>query len=379
MASVITAAARQRRGGSPAAPDAAPSSPAVQEGLLAHGLDADGAMALADALERDGRLVEAVDALALAARLRRDVATEQRLLRLRCTAFPQLDHALAPSTWPHFRCDPDEPVADGPFEVPASALTPAIFRDGLVRHGHVLVRGLVSSARIARLRECIDEAFRADELVATSGPTPETAPWHDVFEGIPDAGIHRLMVRASHGVLAADAPRALFEYLETLQDLGLRNMIAAYLGERPALSVMKCTLRRADPSDWRIRLSNWHQDGAFLGHGIRTVNVWVSLSRCGRDAPGMELIPRRLTGLLSRGEEGAQFDWTVSNETIARELPGVTIWRPEFEPGDVLMFDHWMLHRTASDEGMKNVRYAIESWFFAPSVYPGDPATMLVV
>src|SRR5262245_49339171 len=249
MASVITAAARQRSSGSPSSPDAARSAPAVQDGLLAQGLDADGAMALADALERDDRLVEAVDALALAARLRRDVATEQRLLRLRCTAFPQLDHALAPSAWPHFRVDSDAPVADGPFEVPASALTPAIFRDGLVRHGHVLVRGLVPPARIARLRECIDEAFRADELVATSGSTPETVPWHDPFEGIPDAAIHRLMVRASHGVLAADAPRALFEYLETLQDLGLRNMIAAYLGERPALSVMKCTLRRADPSD----------------------------------------------------------------------------------------------------------------------------------
>jgi hypothetical protein len=187
------------------------------------------------------------------------------------------------------------------------------------------------------------------------------------------------MVRAAHGVLAADAPRALVEHLETVQDVGLRSMIAAYLGERPALSIMKCTLRRADPSDWRIRLSNWHQDGAFLGQGIRTLNVWVALSRCGRDAPGMELIPRRLTGLISRGEEGAQFDWTVSNETIARELPGVPIWRPEFEPGDVLMFDHWSLHRTAADEGMTNVRYAIESWFFAPSVYPGDPATMLLV
>ena len=136
---------------------------------------------------------------------------------------------------------------------------------------------------------------------------------------------------------------------------------------------------RDDPADWRIRLSNWHQDGAFLGDGIRTLNVWVALSRCGRDAPGMELIPRRLTRLLGRGEDGAQFDWTVSNDTIARELPGVSIWRPEFEPGDVLMFDHWSLHRTASDEGMKNVRYAIESWFFAPSVYPGDSPTMLVV
>jgi len=181
-------------------------------------------MALADALEREGRLVEAIDALALANRLRRDAATERRLLRLRCAAYAQLDHSLAPATWPHFALDPDAPPADGPLEVPAAALTPGVVRDGILRHGHLLVRGLVPPARVARLRQCIDEAFRADEVVAQSGPTSETAPWCDPFEGIPDAGTHRLMVRASHGILAADAPRALYEYLETLQDLGLRSL-----------------------------------------------------------------------------------------------------------------------------------------------------------
>lgn len=37
-----------------------------------------------------------------------------------------------------------------------------------------------------------------------------------------------------------------------------------------------------------------------------------------------------------------------------------------------------MLHRTAAAPGMTDVRYAIESWFFASSVYP-DTSTPLVV
>jgi len=57
----------------------------------------------------------------------------------------------------------------------------------------------------------------------------------------------------------------------------------------------------------------------------------------------------------------------------------VPIWRPEFEPGDVLFFDDRCLHRTAAELGMPNVRYAIESWFFAPSVYPTGTSTPLVV
>ena len=46
--------------------------------------------------------------------------------------------------------------------------------------------------------------------------------------------------------------------------------------------------------------------------------------------------------------------------------------RPLFEPGDALLFDDLMLHRTAAAPGLTRARYAIESWFFAPSTYPAD-------
>src|SRR5262249_41392969 len=97
------------------------------------------------------------------------------------------------------------------------------------------------------------------------------------------------------------------------------------------------------------------------------------------DAPGMEVIPIRLERVLPVGEGASHYGWTVSPETVARELPGVPIWRPEFEEGDVLLFDHLTLHRTAADEGMPNVRYAIGGWSFAPSVYPGELSAPLVV
>ena len=37
---------------------------------------------------------------------------------------------------------------------------------------------------------------------------------------------------------------------------------------------------------------------------------------------------------------------------------------------DVLLFDDLFLHRTAADPTMPRRRYAIETWFFAPSAYP---------
>jgi hypothetical protein len=254
-------------------------------------------------------------------------------------------------------------------------LTPGLMRNGLLRHGCVLVRGLVPRARAVRLRADVERAFDACEATHAGGATAETAAWYAPLEGVPGGDELRFFGRAAQSILTADSPRTLYEFLETVYETNLDRLIAAYLGERPTLDVKKCVLRRVD---WTCQHSIWHQDGAFLGQGIRTVNAWLALSDCGRDAPGMDLLPVRLNGLLTPGEPGAGFDWAVSSDTIARELPGVQSWRPEFAAGDVLLFDHFMLHRTAAAPGMTGLRFAIESWFFASSVYP-DSSVPLVV
>jgi hypothetical protein len=239
-----------------------------------------------------------------------------------------------------------------------------------LRQGCLWVRGLLRPSRVARLRDAIDRAIEAQEAVAASTATADTTVWCDPIDDLPDGKERRFAVRAGQGVLTVDSPRALYEFLETIDELHIDSLLAAYFGEQAALSAEKCTLRRLDPSDWRLRLANWHQDGSFLGQGIRSVNAWFALSRCGRTAPGLDLIPRRLPRLLPTGEDGAYYHWTVSPETIARELPDVPICRPEFDAGDVLFFDDLFLHRTAADAEMSELRYGIESWFFASSVYP---------
>jgi hypothetical protein len=338
---------------------------ALRAEIQARGLDAERALALAEALEGARELLAAVDALSDANRLRPDVALERRLVRLRRNAFAELARARAPGAWPPGDLG-EGPVATGPLVAKSDELTPRTLARGILRHGCLLVRGLVPPARVARLRDAIDRAFDACDATLARRATPSTAAWYDPVERVPK-NASRTWVRAGQGVLAADSPRAFFELMETVRELGLDRLIAGYFGERPALSIEKTVLRRADA---RLHESAWHQDGAFLGRGIRTVDTWVALSSCGRDAPGLELMPVRLERLLATGQDGTYFEWTVSPETIARELPGLRPWRPEFEEGDALFFDHFLLHRTAAERDMPGVRYAIESWFFAPSVYP---------
>jgi hypothetical protein len=103
---------------------------------------------------------------------------------------------------------------------------------------------------------------------------------------------------------------------------------------------------------------------------VRSVNVWLSLSRCGDVAPSMDIVPRRLEEFVEVGGEGTILQDQIGEKEAAAAAEGVGIVRPIFDPGDALIFDHYFLHQTGSDPSMPNPRYANESWFFGPSAYP---------
>jgi len=350
----------------------------LREEILEHGFDADRGRALAEALENEGHFLNALEAFLHANRARRDPAVEQRIMHLRLRAVAELDRSVPPPAWPPVVPEDASGPPDTPPVVTPSELTVGVVRNGVLRHGSVLVRGLVPRVRVARLRQAIDRAFEAYDATVAGKPSVDSATWYSPLDGIQNPVLTRTWRREANGFLAADSPRFFFEMLETVHEIGLDALIAAYLGERPVLSAEKVTLFRLHADDPRLHEVSWHQDGAFLGKGIRTLNAWFCLSRCGRDAPGMALMPVALKRILPVGEKGAHYDWSLSPDTVAREMMGVQAWRPECEEGDVLLFDHFTLHRTAADPGMPNTRYAFETWFFAPSVYPEGLSTPLV-
>ncbi len=121
----------------------------------------------------------------------------------------------------------------------------------------------------------------------------------------------------------------------------------------------------------------WHQDGSFMGE-VRSLNLWLSLSRCGDVAPGLDLVPRRLEQLVATQTDEAVLPIQVSQRNAEDAAGDAAIVRPIFEPGDALFFDELFLHQTASDPSMPNPRYAIENWFFGGSAFPSDYAPVAV-
>jgi hypothetical protein len=235
----------------------------------------------------------------------------------------------------------------------------------------VVVRGLIPGDRAEALARGIDRALASYDAYAAGHATDADGPWYTPFQSTSPrydvgVGVRSHWVRPSGAVWTADSPRNLFELLELLDGLGIRSVIAQYLGERPVLSVNKCTLRRV-PVDAK---SSWHQDGAFLGQAARALDLWLALSPCGVDSPGLELVPRRVDEVLPTGTEGAIFKWSVGEPLVARVAKDSPPERPVFEPGDAVLFDHLCLHRTAIEGDMRRSRHAIETWFFGPSAYP---------
>ena len=246
-------------------------------------------------LERNGQYREAIDLLTGAASASPDPAIFERLVQLRHLAFSAIPKGPARPDWPPAY---DDCFAAGasPPEISVEQLDASALGGGILHHGCLLVRDLIDATAVAELSDAIDKAF------AAADGAPDASPgWYSPFEAderytLP---MRRHWVRQAAGVWAADSPPALHRLIRTLEEIGLDEVLTTYFGERPAFALNKVTLRDATPD----AKPAWHQDGAFMGSALRSVNVWIALTACGGDAlvPGLDILPRRLDDLVETG------------------------------------------------------------------------------
>jgi hypothetical protein len=320
--------------------------------------------------ELAGSRLDALATLTDRNRRARSAQVDKQLVRLRHDAYSDLPDARD-ELWPRPHADPFPELSGRAPEIAAAELDTDIMGGSIQHHGCLLVRGLFAPERAAQLIDDLDRAFAARDAASRGVPPGETGPWFVPFEpGPPSPPLwtEREWARQLGGILVADSPNALFDVIEALEAARVLQVVGEYLGEALALSANKCVLRRVSPD---VR-SSWHQDGAFLGGDIRTVDVWVALSHCGgdTDAPGLEIVPRRLERVVGTDEPDREVAYAVTSAQVARALDGLEPQMPTFAPGDALLFDHLLLHTTASRPGFKRERYALETWIFTPSTFP---------
>lgn len=304
----------------------------------------------------------------------RDIAGDRESMTQRLENFrhvmpaksPQLivrdEKGNAPSTEP---CVP---------EVAADKLTAGVLRTAIADHGALIVRNVFSTTETEALIEAIDrvlEACRSPREVRAKLSSPYFNPPGNLVSIMQNKEKELADLRMFNGIVGAvmcvEAPSIAETLLQLFEAHGLKQLIGEYLGEAPCLSVKKWVLRRNLPTK---DAAGWHQDGAFMGTDINTINMWLPLTTCGGEtgAPGMDVIPQRLYRIASA--DGADFDWSVSDEHVRSGAQHFAPVAPVFNAGDAFFFDHFYLHRTQFRQDFTRSRYAIESWFFGETTFP---------
>lgn len=315
-----------------------------------------------DRLVRCGDVVGALDAAIAAARAAPSLEVQRLLIDLRhraAAAYPS-----EPRTpWPIDFEDPFPDLAATELpEIAADELTAELMGAAIAHHGSLIVRGFFDADQVERTTDSVKrtvDAALADESDREAGYYEPTLGSRPGTPKLRSSGV------AGGAVWMGDSPRATAQVLDDLSRTGVIGLIGEHFGERPVISLEKTTLRKVEP---RVRYAAWHQDGSFLGHEARAFNVWVALTPCGgqRPAPGLQVVTGRVPKLLPLDGHRRASIAGMEVHLFAR-YNGYAIVEPVFDPGDAMLFDELMAHRTHFAEGMTEERLALECWFFAPS------------
>lgn len=165
--------------------------------------------------------------------------------------------------------------------------------------------------------------------------------------------------RAWHGVHVA----SLRDFLKDTRPLMLVQLdgIIDQVGETVS-RLFRQPWHRLDARSWFRRLDNsdqtldipWHIDAdaaATAALEPECINVWLPLNETKNGVPSLEFIPHshqfmRQQPLIELGGEAA----FRANTWVDANFPGKR-WIPQMSPGDAVIFDHYVLHRTAPGRG----------------------------
>ncbi len=298
-------------------------------------------------------------------------ALEQLLERCRDVPFePGPCPVLVPGATGDQLDDPDIP------EIDLVDLDDRALKDAMCQSGYLIVRNFFPAALCDQLRSVVDAlldesgAEKRTKLTFSGEPGVFNDPPRNIDELMEKTtfGVPRSYLRATGAAMCVESPSVAVWLMELYEERGIKRLVENYLGDESTLSALKWVLRRTVNED--IGPDGWHQDGAFMGRDIHSLNMWVALNPCGADsgAPGLDLIPGRSRAVYE--SRTGKHAWMMTDRDIDQDFAEPGPCSPRFGAGDAIFFDHLSIHRTQFGQQFNRARYAIESWFFARSKCP---------
>lgn len=134
----------------------------------------------------------------------------------------------------------------------------------------------------------------------------------------------------------------------------IQSLLNAIFGSQAFLLLNNSSPRRQGP-DHLDHAIPFHQDCEFIGHLQKAINLWVPLTPSGGDYPGLELYLN-----------GPQYPVFTLQQTpdirqnLSAQIRPEHLWRPQMQPGDILLFSPYTIHRTYLPEACCQTRFSSE-------------------
>ncbi len=162
------------------------------------------------------------------------------------------------------------------------------------------------------------------------------------------------------------------DILSLIKNSLIQQILVQIMGENLKIKLDQCWLRKQyAPSNYHNlhQPHRWHQDGAL---GLKfplisedqyvdipltnLITLWLPLTDCGMDRPGLQFITKYLKKPL-------HFNY-LKEEILREKFSFEDFYTPELNRGDAVIFLNGTLHQTYVNSTMKNDRISIEFRFF---------------
>lgn len=175
------------------------------------------------------------------------------------------------------------------------------------------------------------------------------------------AGEHPLMANRDYNTVKIEALDAVggsqFNAIQLLMNTVLREVYDRTIGKNWIVSLDESPVFKANAGKLpRTVPTHWHQDACV--NPYPTALVWIALSECGTDAPGLKLACKSVGEpiplfLVEHGPDKPK-------EKYIRDRLGDVIGIPTFNPGDALFFNHLSIHGTYVTRDMTRDRISFK-------------------
>jgi len=136
-------------------------------------------------------------------------------------------------------------------------------------------------------------------------------------------------------------------------------------GDEVAFPLRLCTIRWHEPPFEGTPVP-LHQDVGFIGPEFPVLNCWLTFTKAGGAAAGLEIEPVKLASELPKHGDPRRATninfWSIEIDAAAAagRLASEGRFRPLLDPGDAVLFDQFTPHRTWADPSMTEPRISVE-------------------